>query len=78
MKTLITAIALGLTSNVVLADGFAPWDDRNVAADNAVVTQAEVAPAGFAPWRDIERQPQSVSTDVRFSDVNSSAFRPWS
>ncbi|MGB1882411.1 MAG: hypothetical protein ACPHUF_00785 [Gammaproteobacteria bacterium] len=78
MKNLITVIALSLTSNVVMADTFAPWNERGASFEREVKTQEETLPTGFAPWRGLPQRKQSVGTAVRFSDLNSSAFRPWS
>lgn len=77
MKTLITAAVLALASNVVQADGFAPWETREVRPD-VVTDSADVAPIGFAPWREINQLPDMPDTDVRFSVNFGSVFRPWS
>ena len=76
-KTLI-AITLTLAAQTTLAQGFAPWDERDVARDNASAAVA-VAPAGFAPWRDRATIVDVVGdTAVRVSDAFGSVFRPWS
>ena len=78
MKNLITAAVLVLASNVVAADSFAPWETRAVIADTLSTTQAEVAPIGFAPWRDRDQVIEMAEQSVRFGDTFDSGFRPWS
>lgn len=81
MKTLIAAFALSLSANAAMADGFAPWNDRAVAADTPSTSVADTAPAGFAPWRDRDVRrldAGQVSGEFRMSVNDASIFRPWS
>ncbi|MGR8920516.1 MAG: hypothetical protein ACU85V_12940 [Gammaproteobacteria bacterium] len=78
MNKLIGIFALTLASNVVLAEGFSPWENRGVPADATITAGVEVEQAGFAPWRD-RAQDTGIETDsVQIGDLMTSGFRPWS
>lgn len=77
MKTLITAAILSVASNVVSADSFAPWEQRQSITD-AVSASADVNAIGFAPWRDRQTLPEMTQDSPQFSNKLDSGFRPWS
>ena len=78
MKTFITAAVLSFASQVATADNFAPWEQRGIEQDSVQTSHAEVAPFGFAPWRDTQRLPQMSDSSTPIAAQDFSAFRPWS
>ena len=77
MNNSIIAIALALTTNIAAADGFQPWEARDVIIDPAQV-QEVTAEAGFGPWRDRPVDVIENVTDVQITETAGSVFRPWS
>ncbi len=78
MKNILAATTLALVSNFAAADGFAPWETRAVPLDAPATASTTIAPAGFAPWRDHTVLREMPDAELRMSDVEGSAFRPWS
>lgn len=80
MKILITAITLAIVSSASFADGFNPWENRNVPADHAEESTTEnFGPIGFAPWNQGDkREIFSNQTDIAVESIEQNIFRPWS
>lgn len=75
MKTMLIATAILVSTNVS-AEGFAPWETRDVVRTPVVETPAMVERSGFAPW-----DKRAVTPDVSGREMaggKGSGFRPWS
>ena len=81
MKNLVIALALSVVSSASLANGFSPWDDRGVAANQADQTSFSALEhnTGFAPWRDqLETNAFANEKGIALDIVDQNIFRPWS
>lgn len=79
MKNIIAAIVLTTASNIAVADGFAPWQERAAIIDAAAGSVGTVtATSAFAPWRDHTDLMDMHDSDPRVGVVEPGHFRPWS
>ena len=81
MKKTIITLSLALASSVSFANGFSPWEDREITASAADQTGYESSNAniGFAPWRDQEtREAFAHETGIVMDIAEPNIFRPWS
>ena len=74
MKSILLFAAL-CTSGAVQAQGFAPWETRDVVKDVPDTSAAVVTNSGFAPWdaREVVKDVPDASAAV----VTNSGFAPW-
>lgn len=85
MKTIIALLAINFAA-AVHADGFAPWETREISRNIATASTVNAAPTeitatGFAPWRTTGVEPEvTVQPEVQLeiSENMGSVFRPWS
>ena len=81
MRNLIIAIALSLVSSASFANGFSPWDQRQVVGDQSQESSINlsVIRTGFAPWAEFENKTsfeneQGIAIEITEQNI----FRPWS
>ena len=75
MKSILLFAAL-CTSGAVQAQGFAPWDAREVVKDVPDASAAVVTNSGFAPWDAREVVRTSNERPAISSRVETTVFHP--
>ena len=78
MKKLIGLILLTTASGLASANGFQPWENRDVVNSDLRSVSGESTFTGFAPWRDRDVQVEPVDANLDIATANSIGFRPWS
>ncbi len=81
MRNLIIAITLSFLSSAAFADGFNPWDQRQVVQDQNQenVISLNGQRTGFAPWAELENRASFENENgIAIEITEQNIFRPWS
>ena len=78
MKKLIVLVVLSAASGFVSADGFQPWENRDVVNSDLRSASDQSTFTGFAPWRDREVQVEPADAGLGIATADPIGFRPWS
>ncbi len=81
MRNLIIAITLSFVSSASFANGFNPWDQRQVVGERAQESSIKVSVnrTGFAPWAELEHRASFDNEHgIAIEITEPNIFRPWS